>query len=283
MSKFSKLNQFKEWMTVADAAKQISSTLNEELVTEADVYRLALDGQLRLSVYFVNHVEAYRGVFISSDESFLMIFPDEPYPQKLKALCEEIPESERREPVACGRSIDGDRFVTVSKYITTLSGVFDLSMIGAERLDVESKYQKLTGGPAVKSRGEEGAFVEGLDGKIYQLQDANREEGYYPADGLPNDAVMVVRTESLHEFAGGESNVTYRISHANVSEQLAMMNQASYKFWSNVDRYDKSEHPSNAKVAAWLVEREFSQSLADRAATIIRPKWATAGRKPEKW
>lgn len=268
---------------MADTVKYLSTVFKEEEVTEADVLRLGLDGRLRLSVNFVNHAEAYPGVFISWDESTFLLSPDEPYPQKLRALCEAIPESERRDPVMCGSDINDEMFVTVSKNVTNLSGVLDLPMIGAERLDIESRYQKLTGGPAVKSRGEGGTFVEGLDGKIYQLQDANREEGYYPANGLPDDAVMVVRTESLHAFAGGESNVTYRISHANVSDQLAMMNQASYKFWSNVDRYDKSEHPSNAKVAAWLVEREFSQSLADRAATIIRPKWATAGRKPEKW
>lgn len=279
----SKLFELKKWHTVADAAKYLSISF-DEAVTEADVYRLALEGQLRLSVNFVNHAEAYRGVFISWDESTFLLFPDDPYPQKLKALCEAIPEYERRAPVMCGSSIEDDRFVTVSKNVTNLSGVLDLPMIGAERLDIESRYQNLTGGPAVQSRGEGGAFVKGLDGITYQLQDAYRKEGYFPADRLPDDAVIVVRSESLHElFESGDSNVMNRASHDNVSDRLARMNQASFKFWGKADRNNRNTHPSNAEVAAWLAERDFSQSLAEKAASIIRPEWAPVGRKPEEW
>lgn len=71
-------------------------------------------------------------------------------------------------------------------------------------------------------------------------------------------------------------------SRANVSDKLAKMNQASMKFWSNADRDDRGTHPDNATVAAWLVQHGFSPTLADKAATIIRPEWAPTGRKPEE-
>jgi len=52
-----KLFKLKEWMTVADAARHISSLCEEE-VNEADVLRLALDGHLKIAVNLVNGVYA---------------------------------------------------------------------------------------------------------------------------------------------------------------------------------------------------------------------------------
>lgn len=56
-----KLFNLKKWLTVTDAARRLSIAFSEE-VTEADVLRLALDGHLRLSVHFVNHANARRGL-----------------------------------------------------------------------------------------------------------------------------------------------------------------------------------------------------------------------------
>ena len=68
----------------------------------------------------------------------------------------------------------------------------------------------------------------------------------------------------------------------HVSDKLAKMNQAASKFWGNADRADRGTHPDNATVAAWLVGQGFSSTLADKAATIIRPEWAPTGRKPDE-
>lgn len=68
----------------------------------------------------------------------------------------------------------------------------------------------------------------------------------------------------------------------HMSDKLAKTNQAALKFWANADRADRGTHPDNATVSAWLVDRGFSKTLADSAATIIRPEWAPTGRKPEE-
>jgi hypothetical protein len=60
------------------------------------------------------------------------------------------------------------------------------------------------------------------------------------------------------------------------------LNQAAEKFWANADREDRGTHPKNADVAEWLTLRGYSQTLADTAASIIRPEWAPTGRKPEE-
>lgn len=67
-----------------------------------------------------------------------------------------------------------------------------------------------------------------------------------------------------------------------VSDKLSLLKQAAAKFWSNADPVDRTTHPDNRLVVAWLCERGYSHSLAESAASIIRPEWAPTGRKPEK-
>lgn len=64
----SKLFNLKEWLTVADAAKHLAIVFDEE-VTEADVLRLALDGRLQISVYFVNYARARCGNIVGPEEA----------------------------------------------------------------------------------------------------------------------------------------------------------------------------------------------------------------------
>lgn len=75
---------------------------------------------------------------------------------------------------------------------------------------------------------------------------------------------------------------TETIERAHVSDNLAILHQAATRFWANADRNDRTTHPSKADVVAWLIERGFSQKLADSGATIIRPEWAPTGRKAEE-
>lgn len=136
--------------------------------------------------------------------------------------------------------------------VFTINDVWDLPMLGTERIDIEHKYQMLTGGPEITLTGLDGAFAESEDGVVFQLQEsfdkkwidyqnseeakqksldsyrkgldkriANKEideneaeklfnqrrinldkpreydDNFYPAGGLPEDSVLVVRTQAL--------------------------------------------------------------------------------------
>ena len=262
----SKLFNLKEWLTVADAARHLSIVLGEE-VTEADVLRLGLDGRLRLSAYFVNGTSVRCGK------------PSEELAMQIDAGHKPLQES--------FALLSGDLRVVPLGKLTWIHGVWDIPMLDGDRRDIENRYQILTEGPPVPGSNFDGTFVEGADGELCQIQEAvdggmNVNTGNcYPSERLPHDAVIVVRTKALREFERHSIDSPLPTSHTNVSDKLAKMNQASMKFWSNADRDDRGTHPENATVAVWLVKQGFSPTLADKAATIIRPEWAPTGRKPE--
>lgn len=68
----------------------------------------------------------------------------------------------------------------------------------------------------------------------------------------------------------------------HVSDKLAALNQAAFRFWGSASRDDAGTHPKSDDVAAWLQRKGFSGVLAEKGATIIRPEWAPLGRKPQK-
>jgi hypothetical protein len=237
-----RLFDLKEWLSVTDAARHLTILFKEE-VTNGDVLRLALDGRLRLSVNLVNHVDARRGRIVPIHQ----------------AEYEEVPSLDEKRTVRLYggpilyRNSDGKEssVVELERSVVSISGIFDLPMIGAETIAVERKFQRTNHGIELTTTSMDGAFVEGQGGQILQLlasneesayqegsnahleklkeqiserfitgdakqvlldefaekrkkflegQALNPEDGYYPLDGLPKDAVLVVRTDALREF-----------------------------------------------------------------------------------
>lgn len=179
--------------------------------------------------------------------------------------------------------------IRVSDDIKTLKGVYNLPMIGREQLDIQDNVQKLTGRPRVKLYCPEGVFVQDANKQLYQLADNTSQyipdgtyDKHWPMFNLPDDAVIVVRTDALRKFENKYNDDPSPILRTNVSDKLLILNKASTKFWDNADRDDRGTHTDNVVVAKWLEEQGFSRSLAEKGATIIRPKWALVGRKPEE-
>jgi hypothetical protein len=125
-----KLDRLRQWLTVAEAARHLGILFGED-VSEADVLRLALDGQLTLSVYFVNHSRGRCGPVVPLREA--------------KRHVIQIRENEWLHSID-GLAIGEDRVIEYDPQPVVLDGIWDLTMAGAERLDVEHHYQQLTGG-----------------------------------------------------------------------------------------------------------------------------------------
>lgn len=183
-----KLFKLKQWLTLEQAAHHLSGVCGEP-VSEADVLRLGLDGHLKLSVYFVNHARARRGVVVSLEETETCIFAHD-VNSPLRDMLSALPrvrgfESKQQLPREVVQGLrDGSlfhcvmdipirdgQFLHLADKVESISGVWDLPLIGAERLDVEHAFQQLTGGPEVTLTVLDGTFVENVAGEIAQIQD----------------------------------------------------------------------------------------------------------------
>lgn len=255
-----KLWKLKEWLTVPEAARHLSIMFGEE-VSEAHVLRLALDGHLRLSVIFEDGVYGRHGKAIPYDK--VELFPE---------FFQEVPGRSLEDKMVIinmAKRLDdyfdspGIVFADLDERVFVIEGLWDLPMYGCERSSVEHEYQMLTGNPYVRCRGGlDGTYVQGVNGKICQLQEKfvenesqsylttqeeirkersvifklereeNREENeekkarlrqeredhekllnekfnlqniewsknFYPAGGLPDGSVLVVRTSALGDL-----------------------------------------------------------------------------------
>ena len=271
----SKLLQLKEWVTVTDAARHLSSAFGEP-VSDADIFQLALDKRLVLSVNFVNPGKGRPGDIAHYSEKELAslidvgTFPEDlkwhhMSPEAVKELrsmgftyipevCESVGYS-----MCMSQRLDETRLLSLTDNVARLDGVYDLPMIGAERLDIEHAYQQITGGPDVTSVVLDGALVQDATGRMFNVldrfdekikpgspsarvalerrireeklsgevaaqlreefstarvtyQDAQKSrrpiDNYFPAAGLPDDAVFVVKTSALSKFLDDVSGRT---------------------------------------------------------------------------
>lgn len=210
----SKLLKLKSWLTIEETASRLSVSAGE-LVTAADVLRYALEGHLTLSVYFVNHaqgrparIEPLGAAHFSSSP-----LPNEYGPPTYWLREGDLLPNKKEVLILEGDEQEPER----------LKGVWDLMMLGAEKIHVECEYQDLIVGPDMRLICLGGPLVtDPTRTKLYQVLDTyignttapyclitEPEEGqidsgyevvYHPAAGLPEDSMLVVRTAALLAF-----------------------------------------------------------------------------------
>lgn len=269
----SKLFRLKRWHTVTETARRLSIALDEE-VSDADVLRLALDGQLPLSVILPSLTPVYRGE-VAALEYKGVTECDEGWPN--------------------GFPIDQNSAIVFDKEVTYLGdGPWLLPFVGGEATIVMNAFRAASGTVCATDTPLDPIFLTNGYGEFFELQvHSDRNESrfgagvkYQPADFLPDGAFFVVMTSAISRFeselSDGSVEPPVESCRQNVSNRLAKLNQASTKFWANADRDDRSTHPNNQTVAAWLETQGFSPTLAASGASVIRPEWAPIGRKPEE-
>lgn len=158
----SKLFKLKEWVTIPDAARHLSQIVNEP-VSEADVLQMALDGHLKLTVDFPNRAKARIGRVIP--------YKDVPH--------HELPSLDGKgtftyadgyplHDIKNGAQLQGETpFIHFEKEVVSIDGLWDLAMLGNERIDIEFDLQNLIGGPEVTMTNIEGTFLNRSDGTVY--------------------------------------------------------------------------------------------------------------------
>ncbi|WP_157786888.1 hypothetical protein [Pseudomonas psychrophila] len=242
-----KLFKLKKWLTLEETARRLSSVADEE-VSPADVLRLALDGHLTISADFVNHARGklWERVPLESARTFTSDgshFPDsQPYTVLIGVL---LNEEEVLQPVVQY----GDQEPLV------MHGVFDLTMWGAEELDIEHFYQKLTDGPDIALMNLEGPFLRGDDGQIYQLLES------FDQNEHSSGSLAHLRSLEDHIAAEGiepEKAKKIREWHSNQRVQFSERMKANKK----IDNYyPASRLPSDCRL---VVRNEAIRQLEDQ-------------------
>lgn len=194
-----KLFALKQWITLVEACEYLSNMLSEK-VSVADLYRLAIARHLTISVHFVNSVYALIGKrrpVIDSDYKHLVGLDGKPF-LFLRGI-------------DCGDD-SGERLFFGDE-VSSISGVWDLTLLGAEHLDIEHALQREIDGPEVTDIALDGTFVSTTDGTFASLQNpmpgksrfGTGKNDYYPAGGLPEDAQFVIRPAELIRFVASLS------------------------------------------------------------------------------
>lgn len=216
----SKILKAKKWLTLEDAAKRISISLGDD-VRPVDLLQFALDGQLTLSVNFVNDAIGYEA-----------IKPDEPSAVILAAIRMAASMAKAPKPPAGSKALHSEvlgkwyaKFIKntyglnehqIAESIQGLhktgdllriSGVWDLPMIGAEILEVQDAMLEMMDVSCIEMTNIDGCFVESKDGRIVQLhaefsdyEDTKEQEGTFPRSNLPPGTMFVMRPESISTF-----------------------------------------------------------------------------------
>lgn len=158
-----------------------------------------------------------------------------------------------------------------------LTHCLELELRGKTTLTEASRFVTQTGKAILP-----GAFIPGLSADD---QGVSASFIFEPAEISTDDvyvfAADIGRTSNNLDPHIDEAVPMFNSPSAK-SNKLSFLNQASQKFWGNADPDDRTTHPDNDAVAVWLEGKGYSASLAQKAASIIRPDWAAVGRKPEE-
>lgn len=317
----SKLFNLKQWLTIEETAKHLSN-LFAESVCEADILQLGLDGHLKLSVNFVNSTSAKKGNVvpyrIARRQHFASLLNEEgiakflnALPDELAELAEEISQQPSEVAIAaisnlsdglsedilhrCDEgSIEGiyignsEVLEFESENVYKIEGIWDLPMIGNERIQVEYEYHSKVSGIELDSICLAGAFVTGQGNVMCQIQErfndkSNELNNYCPASSLPNDSVLVVRTCAISALVDNLQSETEKPKTLSQKEDTTYQNIiVALLDCINGDVSGIEKHPS-FKNQSKLIEviADQYQGYAGLSKRTLEDKFAKAKKKFE--
>jgi hypothetical protein len=320
----------KEWLTIGDAARHLS-TVFEESVSEADILQYASLMKFADIFSLPSRANWRVGSLVPISDATFKQFP------ALTLKSDEVPgEPVRiyRGPIVSTEGVQ-THVLELEDGIRELKGVYDLPMIGGEIQDVENRYQLLTGGPVATGVFMDGAFIEASDGRICQLQkdyednefcagtNANlhrlmdeirakkydapkadsllaqhkehrreflarpRDERYFPMGHLPNDAVLVVRTDAIAAFidainaeAADGDDISAAPFFDAESGDYPMLLHVAVRAWEHARKQAGGGTPKQ-RIAAYIADRypEIPEGTRDSMASIAN--WQRLGGRPK--
>ena len=184
----SKLFKLKKWLSIEGTANHLSKIFNEQL-SIADIYQLAIDGHLVISVRMINPCYAKRGQVVGYD--------------KIRTV---PPLSGGDHDICLSTMLDEDmpyadaRFFNINNTAEHIDGVWDLYLgAGGAQLYLNSALQRSNIGPEITSTNLDGLYVTNDDDEFAVLYE--RRGGIeYPSSWICDDAELVVKVESIQDL-----------------------------------------------------------------------------------
>lgn len=196
-----KLLKFKEWVSLQDAIRFIREQTGEA-ISLADIYELAINRHLSLSVYFYDYAFAYRGYLL--DASLNLKSDETRCPDGLEATCDDCYDgdyslNEMLELSECER-------VAWSYKVYRISGIWDILTRGAFKPSFKTRYNNYLN----PDRDNELIFFDSIslarNGHYAQpVMRIDPSEGYYRSNCIAccdiwDDATLGIRPEELERF-----------------------------------------------------------------------------------
>ena len=269
----SKLLLLREWLAVPEVAQYLSSVL-EEVVSEAKVLRLALDGHLSLSVYLPRPTNVFPASITSINDE-----------QNRGFLIKNL----------TGLPKDNSYLkIWKDNEIEQVQGIFGLPMIFGERLAIEAECLKVGRGIRFCLPATNHIVIERGD-KLFCLQIAStraiysagqvplrigEEAVYVNAIDFPTSAILAVRSPALRKFE--ESKAFSQLLNAKPSSQtfssystawLTIQQHAIAEFFSP----RRNPDAKRGEVVEWIKQKcgeanlPYSENVATTIFTIIKP------------
>jgi hypothetical protein len=218
-----KLSGFIEWFEMPEAARYLSDELRRD-ISIAHILRMVLGKNLKLSIYIINPTEARKGRVVPIGQAETIIEKkDNPYEEEDLHLDEgwvfdDLPE-EIKKGLQDGSMIshpigeimpDQTHVVTGPYEPATLSGIYDVPMMGNNIREVEDRLQIAMNGPDVTCEYFVGTFFEDQEGSVYMYTSRHEEEALRQITNkyIINDAATtnshLEKIELLHSYIDNE-------------------------------------------------------------------------------
>lgn len=265
----SRLLKLKNWLTIKETASHLSIICSAN-ISETDILRLALDGQLTLSLHLPKRTASKRAEMI-------------PFPIELEYFRTKSEDD-------LIMSVKGDEIIY-------LDGVVDLPMIGEERLATEAEYYRVQTGKPFEFQVGGDIFVE-RDGQLFLLQQHfrglnkieyevgdNEEEvlkkialnNYCNETHLLKERMLIVRIDALREFeAKIEANETAPPSSVKTPGRREQQHEIILAIIAALD-FDPQQIPDSGKAKIKSICLTRPNVFTDSGFVHAWKKGASAG------
>ena len=268
----SKLANLKSWLTLSDATQYLSEKLKEN-ISQADLFRFAIDGHITLSVRIIHLTMSNIGQAVKADKAETMMSDQIEWPSYLTLRV--LPE--KPYVIFTSPKLEHGLFFKKERF-DFVSGIFDLRWGDGVSLTLRNKYQQLTGG-ALFDESNVGFYLTDAEGNIYELLDlrAGKEvmtgsdkevKANCFATSLPVDSEICARIENLNTFIDKALGQTGNLN------QITDTNQRNYELISRLDCAEDGEimnaddYPSGCHIAD--TSNHNIQELANKAAAQFK-------------